>query len=529
MKLSQEERSSVNDTRFSRLQSLSVPILFGLFPVLYLYAQNVQEVPFSFVKLPIVVAVIASLMCFIFLTLITKNHRKASLIASLFWLFFWLYVPVLSFAYRYRPQLEDLDTYIIPLWFIVFGLLVVLIYKSKIQFMVAVKFSFVFGLTVVLMQIFSITSQQLSASDNVPDSAWENNLNKYLSTVENKTFSPNELQELPDIYYIVPDSYPRSDTLLNYFDFSNHEFDDTLTGLGFKILQDSYSNYNQTSLAVPSALSMSYYTTINSLDSTTLKRLWRKNSTYNFLESGGYRIINNSSYYATSFNEYADKNIECDVSNEFILELLNVSVLKPTPIAKQSQREDRRKDTICTIENIGNSAGLKGPKIVFTHLLPPHPPYLFDENGNDTSEVNLSLTGWTRWLAKEPYIAQLKYVNQRLLEQVQIILSKSDNAIIIIQSDHGPLSSSTESYNLSDTRPIVFKERSRNYTAVYLPDYCDKSLMYDSMSNVNTFRVVFNSCFGADFELLEDKIYYSPPNKFDAEFKDITDIVRSAD
>src|SRR5690606_2478415 len=115
-----------------------------------------------------------------------------------------------------------------------------------------------------------------------------------------------------------------------------------------------------------------------------------------------------------------------------------------------------RRDTLCTIANIGESASIRSPKIVFTHLLPPHPPYLFDENGNDTSEVNLSLTGWTRWLAKDPYVAQLKYINQQLLEQVSAILEKSDNAIIIIQSDHGPLSSSTESYNLSDTRPIVF-------------------------------------------------------------------------
>jgi len=39
------------------------------------------------------------------------------------------------------------------------------------------------------------------------------------------------------------------------------------------------------------------------------------------------------------------------------------------------------------------------------------------------------------------------------------------------------------------------------------------SQLYDSISPVNTFRVIFNQYFGADLKLLEDRSYYSPPNQ----------------
>jgi hypothetical protein len=45
--------------------------------------------------------------------------------------------------------------------------------------------------------------------------------------------------------------------------------------------------------------------------------------------------------------------------------------------------------------------------------------------------------------------------------------------------------------------------------AYYLP-YGGSELLYDSISPVNTFRLIFNYYFDGDYELLEDKAYYSP-------------------
>jgi hypothetical protein len=63
--------------------------------------------------------------------------------------------------------------------------------------------------------------------------------------------------------------------------------------------------------------------------------------------------------------------------------------------------------------------------------------------------------------------------------------------------------------------------------AYYLPGV-DSSQLYDSISPVNTFRLIFNTYFGEDYELLDDRTYYSPywqPYDFYdvTEIKDYTD------
>ena len=52
--------------------------------------------------------------------------------------------------------------------------------------------------------------------------------------------------------------------------------------------------------------------------------------------------------------------------------------------------------------------------------------------------------------------------------------------------------------------------------AYYLPGHSD--IAYPTISPVNTFRLIFNTYFGTDYELLPDTSYYSPvPNIYDFE------------
>ena len=56
--------------------------------------------------------------------------------------------------------------------------------------------------------------------------------------------------------------------------------------------------------------------------------------------------------------------------------------------------------------------------------------------------------------------------------------------------------------------------------AYHLPNG-GNSLLYPSVSPVNTFRVIFNYYLGADFDLLEDRSYWGGPY----DVVDVTDIV----
>jgi hypothetical protein len=50
--------------------------------------------------------------------------------------------------------------------------------------------------------------------------------------------------------------------------------------------------------------------------------------------------------------------------------------------------------------------------------------------------------------------------------------------------------------------------------AYYLPGV-DPNLLYNTISPVNTFRIIFNQYFGAHYDLLPDTSYYSEfPDRF---------------
>ena len=94
--------------------------------------------------------------------------------------------------------------------------------------------------------------------------------------------------------------------------------------------------------------------------------------------------------------------------------------------------------------------------------------------------------------------------------------------IIIIESDHG----TSFDFDWNNPTNEMLKQRLSNLNAYYMPK--GQELLYDTITPVNSFRIMFNSNFNGNFELLEDKVYwsnYDEPYKFE----DITKIVNQKD
>jgi hypothetical protein len=110
--------------------------------------------------------------------------------------------------------------------------------------------------------------------------------------------------------------------------------------------------------------------------------------------------------------------------------------------------------------------------------------------------------GGTRGELIKGYVSQLQYINYKLTEVIEAILSQSERPpIIILQGDHGSRSTA-EGFG-----KINFREAFPILNAYYLPNG-GKKYLYEAISPVNTFRVIFNHYLGENFELLEDKSYH---------------------
>jgi hypothetical protein len=127
---------------------------------------------------------------------------------------------------------------------------------------------------------------------------------------------------------------------------------------------------------------------------------------------------------------------------------------------------------------------------IYAHVLLPHFPYFFDQNGK-----LMSLQYANEAENQIKYLKQLKYTNKLIKDCIETILSHAKSKpIIIIQGDHG-FRYLTNKNQLTESFTIL--------NAYYFPDQNYNSI-YDSISPVNSFRVIFNKYFNSNLPLLKD-------------------------
>jgi hypothetical protein len=101
-------------------------------------------------------------------------------------------------------------------------------------------------------------------------------------------------KDLPDIYFIVLDSYSRNDVLQNDFGFDNSEFLQALEERGFFIPKCALSNYEETPQVIPSVLNFDYLDNL-SIPNDSLGRLTTMNTNL-VLNSRIRQIFNDLGY-----------------------------------------------------------------------------------------------------------------------------------------------------------------------------------------------------------------------------------------
>jgi hypothetical protein len=343
---------------------------------------------------------------------------------------------------------------------------------------------------------------------------------------------------LPDIYYIVLDGYARSDVMKSFFDFDNSSFLAGLEKRGFYVARKSTANYCQTPLCLSASLNGVYLDElVKGLgpDQTELWDLIGKSNVVETLRPLGYKFVT----FATGFDPTEHPEADIYLSPQrywngferMVLDGTPLKVIWPNPEQLDSATRARQR-MLYVLDHLPDIARIRAPTFTIAHILCPHPPFVFGENGEDVSAQyrKYTLYGSEKRLGRfrDPasfcagYRGQAVFISRRIQDTIDRVLAASETPpIIILQSDHG----SELNLDVHEMRNTDLKERMSILNAYYFPERRYDSL-YQRVTPVNSFRIVLNVFFGASLDLLPDRSFFSTwPDPY--VFHEVTDQVRS--
>ena len=153
-------------------------------------------------------------------------------------------------------------------------------------------------------------------------------------------------------------------------------------------------------------------------------------------------------------------------------------------------------------------ADIPTPHFLFAHILSPHPPYIYTAGCDVRRDFiyELDPDAWDFRNVREMYpyyLDQLRCVNTRMQEAVDLILERDPGAIIVVQSDHG-------AGKLQDRSAAeAIEARYGILNAIRMPPPC-LAHAYDNMSLVNTFRLLFACLAGGTPNYVPDRMFGMP-------------------
>lgn len=307
----------------------------------------------------------------------------------------------------------------------------------------------------------------------------------------------------PDVYYIIFDGYGRQDVLQHHYGWDNEPFLGELEARGFYVARGSYANYPATHLSVGASLNMRYMDEelTGGLPLSEYFGLLRQSDVAIRFRDLGYRyVLVPSIWGGTNDSPIADDvlGISGQIGNEFQAGLLDLTVaadLRPGITVGDVH--------LAAFDALETVADMEAPTFTFAHIVLPHPPYVLDRDGRIIYRASSLRGTWFREEDKRGYIEQVRFVNRRTVEILDRILASADDAIIIIQGDHGPFAN-----RLRNEGPVQAESaRLAILNAYRVPEQLGSEL-YPSISPVNSFRLLFTGLGWDDLELLPDRHFY---------------------
>ncbi len=495
------------------------PFCFAALPILALLGHNVREVAFSVAIRPLVISWILTILIWGLTFVFIRDWNRSALIVSVALILFFSYGHVYHILRDTSKLGYELarHRYLISFYLIVSFAAMWWILKRSQESIDQRRYLNFVGILLLIYPLSQIVKYVWVESHGA--------LAEVSHPSQVSSLNPPGYQALPDIYYIILDSYTRADSLEEDYSFDNSAFLDSLRSLGFYVADCSRCNYCSTNTSLVSSLNMAYLPQLKE----DLKDVWvddefwlliKNSQVRTTLEALGYKTIafdtgtewtrlRDADFYLGAYEE----NVLTQVINPFEALLIKSTaglILKDyyelSILARKREMyrpvnfaiygfELFAKTQLYILDTIPQLPYIPGPKWVFVHLLTPHVPRIFLPDGDIVDDPGFYSGPGDGPINEEyevkGYVNEVRFVNNRMLEIVQTLIDKSSRpVIIVIQGDHG---------GKGDSHLNILN-------AYYFPDGKDEYL-YPSISPVNTFRLIFDKYLGGNYGLLEDETY----------------------
>lgn len=305
-----------------------------------------------------------------------------------------------------------------------------------------------------------------------------------------------EADDCPDIYNIILDAYPGRKTFSLYGE-NNDKFYKELKERGFYSPKCAMANYNHTIASIPSIMAMNY--TEEYLKGDNSKNINDIYYRYNYLFKGEAPLFLRSLGYKHVTT--GEPMIVCSVLEKYkpyvdIFDRNNISLW--SVLLKMTVLDVFKIEIKLYAKYINNILGVlskavskeTAPTFTFAHLLTPHYPYVFAENGKINKNVVVS--------DHKKYFEYTRYINTLFLDAVDSLIEKikikGKKAVILIYGDH----------SMANKNELTLLETT---FVVYGYNIDVSKIFPDKFSFVNMYRYLFNTLFDTKYSILEDKYF----------------------
>ena len=505
------------------------PIVLAIYPVIFLYGENLGEASAADLLLPLALVVGGSLALYALLRVVLGSAGRAALAASA--------IVVVGLEYgRIATTLARTP--------LTGGrLLVALAALSLVLLVIVIRTRRDLAPINRILDVLSIVLLAVASSGVL---AWEvpralgSRPSAGIGVPTPSAGTAGEATATRDVVYIVVEDIGSPQTLLRHYGLTDPHAFDWLDELGFHTVDRSATNYGKTIHMLASTFNMAYLDDVarrvgvQSGDYHPLFDLVDDNAVARFLKAQGYRYIHIGSWWdPTEESSLADVNYGVAATSDFLNAFADTTVV-PEVVDRLPRlgirfggvdaHQTQYDGAVEGFRRLLEIREAPGPKFIFAHFLIPHDPFVFNEDGS------MATTAQTKSrTAAHQFLAQALYTNRRLQEVARAYLDRppAEQPILIIQTDEGPnpprFVADEDRFDWRDATDDELQIKFGVLNALFLPGLSDADVtIQPTMTTVNTFRFVFDRYFGADLPLLPDRLYQYRDKSHPYDFTDVT-------